>query len=80
MGTIQSVLIGGLSGWLAGKVMRGQGYGALINVLLGLVGGLIGGVAFDLLGLQIHHILGRVVCAFGGSVLVIWLARQLSSK
>jgi uncharacterized membrane protein YeaQ/YmgE (transglycosylase-associated protein family) len=80
MGTIETVLIGGLAGWLAGKVMRGQGYGALVNILLGLVGGFVGGLAFGVLGIHTHEVLGRIACAFGGSVLVVWLARQLTSK
>ena len=32
------IVIGILAGWLAGKIMRGRGYGVLIDLLLGIVG------------------------------------------
>ena len=42
MGLIWTILIGLIAGWLAGKIMRGSGYGALMDILLGIVGGLLG--------------------------------------
>lgn len=41
-GWIGAIIIGGIAGWLAGKVMRGGGFGVLINVIIGIVGGVIG--------------------------------------
>ncbi|MBK9759255.1 MAG: GlsB/YeaQ/YmgE family stress response membrane protein [Flavobacteriales bacterium] len=80
MGVITTILVGGVAGWLAGKVMKGEGYGPLMNVLLGILGGFVGEIVFDLVGLKTVGLVGRIVCAFAGSVLVVWLARQLSSK
>ena len=37
------ICIGILAGFLAGKIMRGRGYGVLIDLLLGLVGSVVGG-------------------------------------
>jgi uncharacterized membrane protein YeaQ/YmgE (transglycosylase-associated protein family) len=37
-GWIGAIIIGGIAGWLAGKVMRGGGFGVLINVLIGIAG------------------------------------------
>jgi uncharacterized membrane protein YeaQ/YmgE (transglycosylase-associated protein family) len=37
-----SIIIGGIAGWIAGKIMKGGGFGILINILLGIVGGVVG--------------------------------------
>ena len=37
------ILIGILAGFIAGKIMRGGGFGILINLLVGIIGGLLGG-------------------------------------
>lgn len=42
MGLLYALLIGAAAGWLAGKIMKGGGFGALINIILGIVGGLVG--------------------------------------
>jgi uncharacterized membrane protein YeaQ/YmgE (transglycosylase-associated protein family) len=46
------ILIGIIAGWLAGKIMRGRGFGLLLDLALGIVGSLIGGAVFGLLGLS----------------------------
>ena len=38
MGILYAILIGAAAGWLAGKIMKGGGFGALINIILGIVG------------------------------------------
>ena len=43
------ILIGLISGWLAGKILNGNGYGMLADIALGLVGGVIGGMIFAVL-------------------------------
>ena len=42
-GLIGSIIIGILAGFLAGKIMRGGGYGCLVNLILGILGGAFGG-------------------------------------
>ena len=37
------LIIGGLAGWVAGKLVRGSGSGILINVVVGIVGAVLGG-------------------------------------
>ena len=37
------IIIGGIAGWLAGKIMSGKGYGVIVDVILGVVGGILGG-------------------------------------
>ena len=50
MGLIIFLVIGALAGWLAGTLMKGRGFGLLGNIFVGIVGAVIGGFMFDLLG------------------------------
>ena len=50
MGFILWLIIGGIAGWIAGKVMRGGGFGILGNIVVGIVGAVIGGFLFSLPG------------------------------
>jgi uncharacterized membrane protein YeaQ/YmgE (transglycosylase-associated protein family) len=72
------LVIGILAGWLAGKIMRGRGYGLLLDLLLGIVGSMLGGLVFGLLGLYAAGLIGRLVVATAGAVLLIYIARRLS--
>ena len=70
-GVLVWLIVGGLAGWLAGKVFSGHGYGILGDVLLGIVGGFVGGfllrtllkmpVGFDLIGQFVISFVGAVV-------------------
>ena len=74
---IWEIAIGILAGFLAGKIMRGRGYGVIMDLLLGLVGALVGGFVFGLLGLQGYGLVGQLVIATAGAVILIWLVRRL---
>jgi len=71
------IAIGILAGFLAGKIMRGKGYGVLMDLVLGLVGAIIGGLVFGLLGLHGYGVVGQLVIATAGAVMLIWLVRRL---
>ncbi len=75
---IWEICIGILAGFLAGKIMRGKGYGVLIDLLLGLVGAIVGGFVFGLIGLVAYGLVGRLAIATAGAVMLIWLVRRLS--
>ena len=74
---IWEIFIGILAGFLAGKIMRGKGYGVLIDLLLGMVGSVVGGFVFGLLGLYSYGLVGQLVIATAGAVILIWLVRRL---
>ena len=67
------ILIGLVAGFLAGKVMRGGGFGILINILVGIAGAFLGGWVFGLLGLAFGGIIGSLVVAFVGACLLLWI-------
>lgn len=71
------VIIGILAGYLAGKIMRGHGYGILIDLCLGVVGSVLGGMIFGLLGLYASGLIGQLVVATAGAVLLIVIVRKL---
>ena len=58
MGFIWYIIIGIVAGFLAGKVMRGGGFGLIINLLLGILGGVLGGWVFALFGLSASGLIG----------------------
>jgi len=71
------IAIGILAGWLAGKIMRGQGFGVLVDLLLGIVGSVVGGFVFGLLGLHAYGLIGSIVVATAGALMLLYLVRQL---
>ena len=75
---IWSILIGILCGWLAGQIMRGKGYGVLVDLLLGIGGSILGYLVFGLLGLSASPLVGRIVVSTAGAVMLIFIARKLS--
>jgi uncharacterized membrane protein YeaQ/YmgE (transglycosylase-associated protein family) len=74
------LLIGLGAGWLAGKIVKGRGFGLVGNTLLGVVGALVGMVLFMLLGLRAVSLVGAFVGATAGSIAVLALARYLRDR
>ncbi len=73
---ITSVIIGGISGWLAGKIMDSS-HSIIVNIIIGLVGGIIGGWIGKLIGIGPTGWIGSIVISVAGACLLIWLSRKL---
>ncbi len=73
---IVELVIGGLCGCAANKIMKGPSNGIIKNVLLGLAGGVVGGFLGNLIGLGDGWITG-IVLSIAGSCLIVWLFRKL---
>jgi uncharacterized membrane protein YeaQ/YmgE (transglycosylase-associated protein family) len=72
------VVVGLLAGWLAGFAMKGGGYGLIGDMALGLVGGVVGGWTFRVLGVSAGWgIFPMVLIAFVGAVILIVAQRKL---
>jgi uncharacterized membrane protein YeaQ/YmgE (transglycosylase-associated protein family) len=72
------ILIGLAAGWLAGKLVRGGGYGVLGDIVVGLIGAVIGGSLFRGLGVYPGYgLLGSLVVATIGAVILIFLVRLI---
>ena len=74
MGLIGSIIIGCLAGFCAGKLMKGGGFGFIMNLVLGLFGGLVGGWLFGQLGITWGGLLGQLGTAIIGAVAILWVA------
>ncbi len=71
------LIIGLVAGWLAGRVMRGGGYGIVGDLIVGIIGALLGGWLFGLLGIGVGGLIGSLITAFVGAVILIWLLRVI---
>jgi len=75
MGIILSLLLGCLAGFCAGKLMKGGGFGLIVNCVLGLLGGVVGGWLFTLLGIEGDgSILAQLGTAIVGAAVILWIA------
>ena len=71
------LVIGASAGFIAGQMMRGSGYGLLINILLGIAGAFVGGMLFGLLGISAGGLIGSVITATVGAVLLLFVSGKL---
>ena len=66
------IIVGGLAGWLAGTLIKGGGFGIVVNVLLGIVGSVIGGYLFGALGIAAGSgFIGSLAAATVGAVVLL---------
>ncbi len=77
-GLIWWIVVGLIAGWLAGKVMKGGGFGVLMDIVIGIVGAMIGGWVFGMLGIfSGGGLIGSVLIAFVGACILLWLVRLI---
>lgn len=69
------IIVGLVAGWLAGKLVRGGGFGMLGDMCLGMVGSIVGGKVLDLADVHAGGIVGRLLTATLGAVLLLYAAR-----
>jgi hypothetical protein len=74
---IGSIIIGILAGYIASKIQKGEGSGCLINLFLGVLGGVIGNFLFSLAGFSINSIVGELISSIVGAVLILWIFSKL---
>lgn len=84
MGLLAWLIVGLAAGWLAGQVMRGGGYGLVGDIIVGVVGALIGGfLGSSLFGIAdaVNGInLTSIFVAFIGAVILIAVLRMVSGN
>ncbi len=68
------LLIGIAAGWIAGQLMKGRGFGALGNMIVGVIGAILGGWLFGVLGLSSDgSLIGSLITAVVGAVVLLYL-------
>jgi len=75
-----AIIVGLTAGWIAGKLMRGHGYGIIADILLGLIGAVIGQWIFLRLGIPIGGRLGFLAAATVGALILVAAAHLVSGE
>jgi len=72
------IIVGLIAGWAAGKIMKGSGYGALMDIGLGICGAIVGGWILRLLGFYTGGgMIPSILVAILGAVILVALVRVL---
>jgi uncharacterized membrane protein YeaQ/YmgE (transglycosylase-associated protein family) len=72
------LIVGLIAGFLAGKIMKGSGYGTLMDIVLGIVGAFVGGFLMRLLGFaDAGGMIYTILVATLGAVILIWVVRLI---
>ena len=70
------ILIGLAAGWLAGQVMKGGGFGVLGDIVVGVIGALLGGFLFRTFGVSTGGgLLGSLIVATIGAIVLLFVVR-----
>ncbi|MBP5758468.1 MAG: GlsB/YeaQ/YmgE family stress response membrane protein [Bacteroidales bacterium] len=67
------ILVGVIAGFLAGLIMRGGGFGLIVNLIVGIIGGFLGGWIMHLLNIQGSGLLWEIVTAVVGAVVFLFI-------
>jgi uncharacterized membrane protein YeaQ/YmgE (transglycosylase-associated protein family) len=82
-GLIAWIIIGVIAGWLTGKLMKGSGFGFFMDMIVGLVGALVGGFVASHLGFGTtgqHGMIGSIIIATIGAVILTVILRLISGN
>lgn len=76
------IVVGLIAGWITGKIMKGSGYGTIMDIVLGIAGALVGGWIMRLLGGTPGQggMIYTIIVAIGGAVLLTLLVRLITGN
>lgn len=81
MELLYTLLIGAVSGWLAGQLFRGYGFGLIGNIIIGIVGSFIGFWLFGKLGVSLGSgTLSAILTSAIGAIVVLFVAGLFKKK
>lgn len=72
------IVIGLVAGYLGSLIVKGNGSGIILNLIIGIVGGVLGGWLFSFIGLGAKNMLGSLITATAGAVILLLLASLFS--
>ena len=79
-GFIVWIIVGGLAGFLASKVITGKGLGLIWDIVVGILGGFLGGWLAGLVGISATNILMDIVVAFVGAAILLVVFRVVTHR
>ena len=62
------------------KIIGGKGFGLLVNSIIGIIGGVLGGWVFSLVGFHSSSIIGSIITSVVGAVLFLWIINLFRGK
>jgi uncharacterized membrane protein YeaQ/YmgE (transglycosylase-associated protein family) len=75
-GLLVILFVGLVAGWLAGKIVRGTGFGILGDILVGILGALIAGLLFPRLGIRLGTgIVSEIIYSAIGAIILLLIVR-----
>ena len=75
------VIVGAIAGWLAGQIMRGRSFGLIGNIVIGVIGAVVGGWLFDMFNISVcSGVVSAIVAAVAGAVVVLFIAGFFRKK
>lgn len=75
-GILVILFVGLVAGWLAGKVVRGSGFGIIGDILVGIVGALIANYLFPKLGIRLGtHLVAEIIQSAIGAIILLLIVR-----
>ena len=80
MNILLSIVIGIAAGFMAGKIFKEDNFGIVLNLIFGIAGGLLGGWLFNLVELNHSTILGTLIAATVGAIVLLWLFAIILKK
>lgn len=80
MNFLYFVLIGLAAGWLGSQIMKGGSSGMVTNLIVGVIGSILGGFLFNLFGLAATGLMGELITATMGAIILIFLLQKFAGK
>jgi len=75
-----TIFLGMIAGWIAGLVMRGSGFGIIADIVIGLVGAVIGRWIFSIIGATPHGRIGYLAMSVVGAIVLVALVHALEAS
>jgi uncharacterized membrane protein YeaQ/YmgE (transglycosylase-associated protein family) len=80
-GIIAWLIIGAIAGWLAGLLVKGGGFGLIVDIIVGIVGAFIGGWLAHVLGISIGGgMISSIITAVIGAVILLFIIRLVKRR
>lgn len=80
MNWLYFILIGLAAGFLAGQILKGRGFGLVGNLIVGVLGALVGGFLAGAIGIGATNIIGTLLIATGGAIVLLLLISLINKK
>jgi uncharacterized membrane protein YeaQ/YmgE (transglycosylase-associated protein family) len=80
MDILSLIIVGIIAGWLAGQIMKGGGFGLLGDLVVGVLGALLGGFLLGHVGIFPAGLLGSIISATIGAIVLLFLLHIVKVK